>query len=158
VNAAELELLPAASALHSSGHRVSWKKLCRSRSVWALGGQWFGHYYGFYFYITWLPLYLYQSRGLDLRHGSVAAGLPLFSAGLGNLFAGWALSALTRRVESTARAAAAGLRRVWWRGRSLVAVHPDLESRTGDDCDEPVQLCRGVQRADFVDRGDGYRR
>jgi ACS family hexuronate transporter-like MFS transporter len=72
--------------------------------VWALGLQWFCHYYGFYFYITWLPIYLYQVRGLDLRHGSLAAGLPLFSAGLGSLFAGWALSALCRKLNSTARA------------------------------------------------------
>jgi MFS transporter, ACS family, glucarate transporter len=89
---------------HVSEAGVSWEKLLRSRSVWALGIQWFCHYYGFYFYITWLPLYLYQARGLDLRHGSLAAGLPLFSAGLGSLFAGWALSALTRRLNSTARA------------------------------------------------------
>ena len=53
---------------------VSWGKLLRSRSVWALGLQWFCHYDGFYFYITWLPMYLYQVRGLDLRHGSLAAG------------------------------------------------------------------------------------
>ena len=95
---------PRERARTSELHTVSWSKLARSRSVWALGIQWFCHYYGFYFYITWLPLYLYQARGLDLRHGSLAAGLPLFSAGLGSLFAGWALSALTRRVRSTARA------------------------------------------------------
>lgn len=83
---------------------VSWRRLAASRSLWALGIQWFCHYYGFYFYITWLPLYLYQARGLDLRHGSLAAGLPLFSAGLGSLFAGWALSALVRRTKSTVRA------------------------------------------------------
>ena len=79
---------------------ISWRKLARSRSVWALGVQWFCHYYGFYFYITWLPQYLYQARGLNLRNGSLAAGLPLFAAGLGSLFAGWALSALTRRAGS----------------------------------------------------------
>ncbi len=81
-----------------------WTAILGSRSVWALGIQWFCHYYGFYFYITWLPLYLYQARGLDLRHESFAAGLPLFSAGAGSLFAGWALTALTRRIGSTARA------------------------------------------------------
>ena len=48
---------------------VSWSKLVRSRSVWALGIQWFCHYYGFYFYITWLPQYLYQARGLNLETG-----------------------------------------------------------------------------------------
>ena len=76
---------------------LSWKKLAASRSVWALGVQWFCHYYGFYFYITWLPIYLYQARGLDLRRGSLAAGMPLLAAGLGSLCAGWALTALSRR-------------------------------------------------------------
>jgi len=102
VNDAELALLPATRGPAEAP--VSWAKLVRARSIWALGIQWFCHYYGFYFYITWLPLYLYRSRGLDLRHGSLAAGLPLFSAGLGSLFAGWALSALTARLNSTARA------------------------------------------------------
>lgn len=83
---------------------VSWKKLLGSRSVWALGVQWFCHYYGFYFYITWLPIYLYQARKLDLRHESLAAGLPLFSAGLGSLLAGWATSALSTRMGSVAKA------------------------------------------------------
>jgi putative FmdB family regulatory protein len=81
-----------------------WTAILGSRRVWALGIQWFCHYYGFYFYITWLPLYLYQARGLDLRHESLAAALPLFSAGAGSLFAGWALTQITRRIGSTARA------------------------------------------------------
>jgi ACS family glucarate transporter-like MFS transporter len=85
-------------------HRMQWLTLLRSRSVWALGLQWFCHYYGFYFYITWLPLYLYQGRGLKLQQEAWAAGMPLFGAGLGSLFAGWALTALTRKIGSTARA------------------------------------------------------
>jgi ACS family glucarate transporter-like MFS transporter len=81
-----------------------WGKLLRSRSVWCLGIQWFCHYYGFYFYITWLPIYLYQVRGLDLRKGALAAGLPLFSAGLGCLLSGYALTALARHLQNTAKA------------------------------------------------------
>jgi MFS family permease len=81
-----------------TSHGLSWRKLLRSRSVWALGVQWFCHYYGFYFYITWLPQYLRQARGLSLWRGSLAAGLPLFAAGLGSLFAGWALNVLIRRI------------------------------------------------------------
>jgi ACS family glucarate transporter-like MFS transporter len=104
VNRAELDLLPPASRARSHTEGVSWPKLVRSRSVWALGIQWFCHYYGFYFYITWLPLYLYQARGLDLRRGAIASGLPLFAAGLGSLAAGWTLTLLTRRLNSTARA------------------------------------------------------
>jgi ACS family glucarate transporter-like MFS transporter len=104
VNRAELDLLPSRVTGNVGGESVSWKKLIASRSVWALGIQWFCHYYGFYFYITWLPLYLYQARHLNLARGSLAAGLPLFSAGLGSMFAGWATTALTRRVGSTSRA------------------------------------------------------
>ena len=85
-------------------HTFDWRALTRSRSVWALSAQWFCHYYGFYFYITWLPLYLYQSRGLDLRKGALAAGLPLFTAGLGSLVAGWAQTALTRRLQDPLKA------------------------------------------------------
>ena len=105
VNAAELALLPARRPRNTShGTGATWTSIISSRSVWALGLQWFAHYYGFYFYITWLPLYLYRVRGLDLRHGALAAGLPLFTAGLGSLCAGWATSALTTRVGSVARA------------------------------------------------------
>jgi MFS family permease len=89
---------------HSTEHaeiRLNWAKLMRSRSAWALGLQWFCHYYGFYFYITWIPQYLYQARGLDLRRGSLAAGLPLVAAGLGSLLAGWTLTYLTARTGST---------------------------------------------------------
>jgi sugar phosphate permease len=98
--------LPSGSGPAAAPHwdAIFWKKLIGSRSVWALGVQWFCHYYGFYFYITWLPIYLYQARRLDLRGGSLAAGLPLFSAALGCLAAGWTLSALVGRLRSTARA------------------------------------------------------
>ncbi len=53
VDAAELALLPVRTlrpASHGSG--VTWTSIIRSPSVWALGLQWFAHYYGFYFYIT----------------------------------------------------------------------------------------------------------
>jgi len=96
---------PASTGRHQPEESgVSWRKLLASRSAWALGAQWFCHYYGFYFYITWLPLYLYQARGLDLRHESLGAGLPLVTAGLGSLVGGWSLTALTTRWKSAAKA------------------------------------------------------
>src|SRR6201999_99042 len=80
--------------------RISWFKLLRSRSAWALGVQWFCHYYGFYFYITWLPIYLLKARGLDLTHEALGAALPLITAGLGSLFSGAILTSVVRRVGS----------------------------------------------------------
>jgi sugar phosphate permease len=133
MNAAELALVPAACPQKHHASSAVWKSILRSRSVWALGVQWFAHYYGFYFYITWLPIYLLRARHLDVRQGALAAGLPLFTAGLGSLFAGWATSALTTRLGSPQQArrtmgyisyggAAALLIAFTWIGNPAIAV------------------------------------
>ncbi len=77
--------------------RPPWRIFLRSRSAWALCLQWFCHFYGFYFYVTWLPTYLYEARGVALRHGAILGGLPLLSAGCGCLFAGYLLPPAARR-------------------------------------------------------------
>jgi MFS transporter, ACS family, glucarate transporter len=74
-----------------------WKAFLRSRSAWALCVQWFCHFYGFYFYVTWLPTYLLQARGLALKQGAILSGLPLITAGCGCLFAGYILPPAARR-------------------------------------------------------------
>ncbi len=82
----------------STIRRAPWREFLRSRSAWALSIQWFCHYYGFYFYVTWLPTYLQQARGLALKQGALLAGLPLLSAGCGCLFAGYLLPQVARRI------------------------------------------------------------
>jgi MFS family permease len=77
--------------------RTPWRIFLRSRSAWALCVQWFCHFYGFYFYVTWLPTYLLQARGVSLKHGAILGGLPLLTAGCGCLFAGYALPPVARR-------------------------------------------------------------
>jgi MFS family permease len=81
----------------SSHNPAPWRIFLRSRSAWALCVQWFCHFYGFYFYVTWLPTYLLEARGVALKHGAILSGLPLLSAGCGCLFAGYLLPPLTRR-------------------------------------------------------------
>src|SRR6204780_2273575 len=76
--------------------RAPWRIFLRSRSAWALCVQWFCHFYGFYFYVTWLPTYLLQARGVALAHSAVLSGLPLLSAGCGCLFAGYLLPVAAR--------------------------------------------------------------
>ncbi len=67
VSKAELRIIPPVPDTRPHWDALFWKRLLGSRTVWALGIQWFCHYYGFYFYITWLPIYLYQARGLVYR-------------------------------------------------------------------------------------------
>jgi MFS transporter, ACS family, glucarate transporter len=77
--------------------RAPWRTFLRSTSAWALCIQWFCHFYGFYFYVTWLPTYLLEARGVALKHGAMLGGMPLLSAGCGCLFAGYLVPPLARR-------------------------------------------------------------
>ncbi len=74
----------------------------RSTSAWALCIQWFCHYYGFYFYITWLPTYLQQSRGLNIKQGALLAGLPMLSAAAGSIACGFLIPRIARITGSIA--------------------------------------------------------
>jgi MFS family permease len=79
-------------------HPAPWRAFLRSRSAVALCLQWFCHFYGFYFYVTWLPTYLLEARGVTLKHGAILGGLPLLTAGCGCLFAGYLLPPAARRL------------------------------------------------------------
>ncbi len=79
------------------------RAFARSRSAWALCLQWFCHNYGFYFYLTWLPIYLQQARGLNIKTSALLAGMPLLFAGFGTLSGGFVVPKLSRAI-GTARA------------------------------------------------------
>jgi ACS family glucarate transporter-like MFS transporter len=53
--------------------------------------------YGWPFYITWLPTYLQEARGLDLKSSAIYSGLPLFFGGFGCLVGGALGRPLARR-------------------------------------------------------------
>jgi MFS transporter, ACS family, glucarate transporter len=101
LNDAERRLLKANTSAASHAH-VPWSLLARSRQLWMLCGQYFCLSYGWYFYITWLPTYLKEARGLKLGDATSLASLPLFFGGLG-CFAGGLLTArITRATGSVA--------------------------------------------------------
>jgi MFS family permease len=97
VNAAELALLDGAEA-NAPGHGpMPWRALLSSRTVWLLWLQYFCMSWGWYFYITWLPTYLREARGLSLGTGALFAGLPLFFGGIGCFAGGWTARWLAAR-------------------------------------------------------------
>jgi ACS family glucarate transporter-like MFS transporter len=83
--------------LPSVSRGTPWAAFFRSRSAWALWFQWFCHFFGFYFFVTWLPTYLLQARGLDMKQGAYVASLPMICAGCGTLAGGWILPRLVPR-------------------------------------------------------------
>jgi MFS family permease len=106
---------------------VPWRRLLASRTVWLLWVQYFCLTYGWYFYVTWLPTYLKETRGLQLDQNALLlwlgnmlrelltpettrtvlvaalAGIPLFFGGLGALVCGLVTPRLVRLTGSVAR-------------------------------------------------------
>ncbi len=127
VNAAELELLRE-NEQNISGHGdVPWSKLARRGSIWLLGAQYACLSFGWYFYVTWLPTYFKEVRGMEIKSNVVMkwladilegtfspettlkilaaalTGLPLLFGGIGSLIAGIISS---RLIASTGRVTA----------------------------------------------------
>ncbi len=102
VNAAELAMMDGAERNAPSHQAVPWGRLVTSRAVWMLWLQYAAISYGWYFYITWLPTYLREARGMPLEKSAVLAGLPLFFGGIGCFVGGW----LVRRLVANGSAVA----------------------------------------------------
>ena len=102
ISSDELEELASAES-NAAGHAdVPWKKLLASRTVWMLWLQYSCMAYGWYFYITWLPTYLIDGRGLDKETSALYAGLPLLFGGVGCVVAGTLSARLAQRLGSVA--------------------------------------------------------
>jgi len=97
VNAAELSLVHEERPPSTGRPVVPWHNILRSRTVWLLFVQYFCFGYGWYFYITWLPTYLREARGLTLQKGALLSGLPLFFGGFACILSGWLAGWLVRR-------------------------------------------------------------
>ncbi len=66
-----------------------WRDLLRYRQVWGIVvGRFFTDPI-WWLYITWLPLYLSDVRGFDLRQIALFAWVPYVAADAGSLFGGW---------------------------------------------------------------------
>jgi ACS family glucarate transporter-like MFS transporter len=102
VNAAELALLPApeTTAVHAP---IDWRVLLSSPAAWLLCAQYVCLCYGWWFYITWLPTYLRDARGVGTKQGALLAGLPLFLGGIGCMVSGYLAPRLAEYVGGVAR-------------------------------------------------------
>ena len=95
----------------ASALRLRWLGLLRIREVWGLVAAKFLSDAAWYFYLFWLPKYLYDARGFNIKAVGTFAWIPYAAAGIGCLAGGWFSSYLVRREFSldVARKLALGL-------------------------------------------------
>jgi ACS family hexuronate transporter-like MFS transporter len=111
------ETPPVPVGQHSASNSVNssvslrWIDLLRIRESWGLVSAKFLSDAAWYFYLFWLPKYLYDARGFDVKAVGTFAWIPYAAAGVGCLLGGWFSGYLIRRQFSlgVARKLALGL-------------------------------------------------
>jgi ACS family hexuronate transporter-like MFS transporter len=91
---------PSAPPADSTASPPSWARLLASRPVWGLVAAKFLTDAAWFFYISWLPKYLYDARHFDVKQVGAYAWVPYAAAGVGCLAGGSLSSALLRRGRS----------------------------------------------------------
>jgi MFS transporter, ACS family, hexuronate transporter len=77
--------------------RIPWTHLIRIRETWGLVTAKFLSDAAWFFYLFWLPKYLYDARGFDVKGIGLFAWMPSAAAGVGCLVGGGFSSYLVRR-------------------------------------------------------------
>jgi MFS transporter, ACS family, hexuronate transporter len=102
---------PPPDAAPGSATDLPWIQLFRIRETWGLVTAKFLSDAAWFFYLFWLPKYLYDARGFDIKAVGTFAWMPSAAAGLGCILGGTFSSYLLRRRFSlgVARKVALGL-------------------------------------------------
>ena len=104
ITAEEYSLIKKGQASSQEKPRISWTQLLRYRQTWAITLSRFLTDPVWWLYITWLPLYLYNVRGFDLKKIGMFAWVPFLMADAGSLLGGWFSGRLISKGWSTNRA------------------------------------------------------
>ena len=105
------EIAEALNYDEQPARRGEWFRLLGFRQVWGLVLAKFFSDAAWYFYLFWLPKYLYDARGFDLKSVGYFAWIPYACSGIGSFCGGWFSSRLIQQHHSLnfARKAALGL-------------------------------------------------
>lgn len=96
----EYEPLPSGTQEEARQKQIGWFQLLTYRETWGLVLAKFLSDAAWYFYLFWLPKYLYDVRGFDTKGVGYYAWIPYAAAGVGSLTGGWFSSWLLQRGRS----------------------------------------------------------
>ena len=99
LTAQEREKIPPAAdpAITVITKKIRWLDLLRFKETWGVVIAKFLTDAAWYFYLFWLPKYLYDVRHFDIKAVGAVAWIPNAAAGIGCLVGGWFSSQLVRR-------------------------------------------------------------
>ena len=102
---------PAVDHDREGSEKQRWTDLLKIREAWGLMFAKFLSDAAWYFYLFWLPKYLYDARNFDVKAVGAFAWIPYAAAGVGCIAGGWFSSYLVQREFSVgfARKLALGL-------------------------------------------------
>ncbi len=113
LTAQEYEKIPPAAdpAITAATKKIRWLDLLRFKETWGVVTAKFLTDAAWYFYLFWLPKYLYDVRHFDIKAVGAIAWIPNAAAGIGCLIGGWFSSTLVRQnfTLNTARKISLGL-------------------------------------------------
>jgi ACS family hexuronate transporter-like MFS transporter len=103
--------IPTVSAPSATTKKIRWLDLLRFKETWGVVTAKFLSDAAWYFYLFWLPKYLYDARNFDIKAVGAVAWIPNAAAGIGCLLGGWFSSQLVRQkfTVNLARKVALGL-------------------------------------------------
>jgi len=114
ISPAERDFILAERAPQQAGE--GWAELLKHREFWGLMISRFVSDGPFYFFVFWLPLYLADERGFNLREIGLFAWIPFVAADLGAWFGGW----LSSRIIKNGRSIDFSRKFVIWLGALLM--------------------------------------
>src|SRR5579863_330609 len=99
LTAQEREKIPPATdpAITAATKKIRWLELLRFKETWGVVTAKFLTDAAWYFYLFWLPKYLYDVRHFDIKAVGAIAWIPNAAAGFGCLVGGWFSSHLVRK-------------------------------------------------------------
>ena len=90
LTAKENEYIESGEVQEAAGAKsISYTDLLKYKETWSIVLARFLVDPVWWLYIVWLPKYLYDARGFDLKQIGLFAWFPYVAAGLGSLFGGW---------------------------------------------------------------------
>jgi MFS transporter, ACS family, glucarate transporter len=97
ISAEEVAFIEAGRSLKKPSHKLlPWKTVLKNGNLWALMGMYHCLLYGAYFYMSWMPKYLQNGRGIPKSELGFMVSLPFILGMAGCLAGGFTSDYLTK--------------------------------------------------------------